>query len=197
MTPIIIGLTGGIGAGKSFIAEKLRQTGYPVYDSDHEAQRLIHDNSHVRNQIEMLFGNDIFIENRYDKRRVASLVFHAPELLDKLNNIVHPAVASDFSRWADTQNSPIVFIESAILFESGFDKLCNAVVCISAPEEIRIGRVMQRDNLTREQILSRIHNQAAEDTIEKRADLLICNNGTQEIEALCLQIQKFCSTFVD
>lgn len=196
-TTSVIGLTGGIGTGKSFVADGLRKAGYPVYNSDREAQRIIHDNPCVRSQIELLFGSDIFKNDRYDKRRVAELVFQEPALLDKLNRIVHPAVAFDFGNWVKNADAPVVFIESAILYESGFDRLCKAVVCICAPEETRIRRVMQRDGITRGQVVARMHNQAADRTKAERADLTVCNDGTQEIETLCLQIQNFCRTFVD
>ncbi|MCM1034047.1 MAG: dephospho-CoA kinase [Paludibacter sp.] len=193
----IIGLTGGIGSGKSYIANALRAKGYPVYDSDREAQRIIHDNLCVRSQIELLFGSDIFVNDHYNKKKVASLVFSDPVLLDKLNHIVHPAVAFDIHTRVSNTNSQIFFVESAILYESGFDKLCNAVICISAPESVRIERVMQRDNLTQEQILARIHNQSATLQTAAKADLVLNNDGTQDIDQLCLQIQKFCCTFVD
>lgn len=187
----IIGLTGGIGSGKSFISKGLRNMGYEVYDSDSAAQRLIHDNLCVRSQIELLFGSDIFVNDCLDKQRVSDLVFKDPDMLDKLNRIVHPAVAYDLQEWANNAAEGIVFAETAILFESGFSKLCQAVVCITAPLEVRIGRVMLRDHVTRETVEERIRNQAEQDWIAEQADLVIANDGQTPVNILCKQIQEF------
>lgn len=193
----LIGLTGGIGSGKSAIAEGLRALGYPTYDSDRAAQSLINKNLAVRSQIELLFGSDIYVNGEYDRQRVSRLVFADPQLLSRLNAIVHPAVMSDLKQWAKSQTARFSFIESAILFESGLDKLCRATVCITAPEELRIHRTIRRDNATEAQVLARIHNQMAEEERQKRASWVIHNDRDADISELCLQIQKFCSTFVD
>ncbi len=165
--------------------------GYEVYDSDTAAQRLIHDNLCVRSQIELLFGSDIFVNDQYDKRRVASLVFNNPELLDKLNQIVHPAVAYDLREWANGAKGEVVFVESAILFESGFNKLCKAVVCVSAPDEVRVERVLERDKTSREAVEKRMHSQAEQEWIREQSDLIVENDGTVSVEALCEQIRDF------
>ncbi len=188
---LIIGLTGGIGTGKSFISKGLAGLGYEVYDSDAAAQRLIHDNLCVRSQVELLFGSDIFVNDQYDKRRVASLVFNNPELLDKLNQIVHPAVAYDLREWANGAKGEVVFVESAILFESGFNKLCKAVVCVSAPDEVRVERVLERDKTSREAVEKRMHSQAEQEWIREQSDLVVENDGTVSVEALCEQIRDF------
>lgn len=187
----IIGLTGGIGAGKSFIANGLRNMGYEVYDSDAAAQRLIHDNLCVRSQIELLFGSDIFVNDCYDKQRVSTMVFSNPELLDKLNQIVHPAVAYDLQEWAHNANGKVVFAEAAILFESGFNKLCQAVVCVVAPDEVRIRRAMERDHSTRQAVEERLRNQLDQDWLKEHADLVICNEGDCSVELLCEKIRDF------
>lgn len=188
---LIIGLTGGIGTGKSFISKGLADMGYEVYESDVAAQRLIHDNLCVRSQIELLFGSDIFVNDQYDKRRVASLVFNNPELLDKLNQIVHPAVAYDLREWANGAKGEVVFVESAILFESGFNKLCKAVVCVSAPDEVRVERVLERDKTSREAVEKRMHSQAEQEWIREQSDLVVENDGTVSVEVLCEQIREF------
>lgn len=187
----IIGLTGGIGSGKSFIANGLRSMGYEVYDSDSAAQRLIHDNLCVRSQIELLFGSDIFVNDRFDKQRVSDLVFKNPDMLEKLNQIVHPAVTYDLREWANNAADETVFAETAILFESGFSRLCQAVVCITAPLEVRIGRVMLRDHVTRQTVEERIRNQAEQDWIVRQSDLVITNDGETPVGILCRQIQEF------
>lgn len=198
-TPFLIGLTGGIGAGKSFVATRLRQAQLPVYDCDQEALRIIHDNVCVRSQIEWLFGSDIFVNDQYDRHRVASLVFQDPVLLGKLNAIVHPAVAFDLQKWAAQQNTACVFFESAILFESHFDRFCDAILFVTAPLETRIQRVIERDHTTRQAVLDRIQNQEKTTSLATcTKPLLTLQNGENEnIEALYLQIQEFCRTFAN
>lgn len=196
MTTHLIGLTGGIGSGKSTVAQGLQALGYPTYDSDKAAQRIIRYNLAVRSQIELLFGSDIFVNGEYDKARVAQLVFANPKLLSQLNNIVHPAVAADLRQWSRGQSALFCFVESALLFESGLDKLCKATICITAPEELRIHRTIQRDDATEEQVLARIRNQMTEEERQKRSSWVIHNDRNADISELCLQIQNFCSTFV-
>ncbi len=188
---LIIGLTGGIGSGKSFISRGLEGMGYAVYNSDAAAQRLIHDNPCVRSQIELLFGSDIFVEDHYDRPRVASMVFRDPALLEKLNQIVHPAVAYDLQEWASNVEGEIAFAESAILFESGFNKLCRAVVCISAPNAVRVERIMAREHTSREAVEERMRNQADQEWIKEQSDLVIENDGSVSAEELCEQIRAF------
>lgn len=188
---LIIGLTGGIGSGKSFISRGLEGMGYAVYNSDAAAQRLIHDNPCVRSQIELLFGSDIFVEDHYDRPRVASMVFRDPALLEKLNQIVHPAVAYDLQEWASNVEEEIAFAESAILFESGFNKLCRAVVCISAPDAVRVERIMAREHTSREAVEERMRNQADQEWIKEQSDLVIENDGSVSAEELCEQIRAF------
>ena len=164
---MLIGITGGIGSGKSTIAQALRSRGYAVYDTDTEAKRIIVENPMVRSQVEMLFGSQVFEGDVYRTQLVAKQVFHHPDLLTELNHIVHPAVAFHLKQWAKEQtedeglrikdkrricpgtqaSSPaeICFVESAILFASGLDALCEKVVVVTAPEALRIERTIQRD----------------------------------------------------
>ncbi len=193
-TPSIIGLTGGIGSGKSFVAVGLRAKGYAVYDCDREAKRIIETNLAVRSQIESLFGSEVYTENRYNSQVVAEQVFREPELLQALNAVVHPAVRFDVAHWARKQEAEVVFVESAILFESGFDSLCKAVVCVSAPEEVRIERAMKRDGATREQVERRILNQMSEAERNARASLIIQNTQEADCEKLVTQIEQFLRT---
>lgn len=142
---MLVGLTGGIGSGKSTIARELRARGYAVYDTDTEAKRLIVSNPLVRSQVEYLLGSDVFDGDTYLTRLVAKQIFHHPDLRLRLNAIVHPAVAFHLRRWAQEQGEHPCFVESAILFESGLDALCDRIVIVDAPEEIRIRRVLMRD----------------------------------------------------
>lgn len=142
---MLVALTGGIGSGKSTIARELRARGYAVYDTDTEAKHLIVSNPVVRSQVEYLLGSDVFDGDTYLTRLVAKQIFHHPDLRLRLNAIVHPAVAFHLRHWAQEQGERPCFVESAILFESGLDALCDRIVVVDAPEEIRIRRVLMRD----------------------------------------------------
>lgn len=142
----IIGITGGIGSGKSTIARELAKRGFAVYDCDREAKRIIAENEEVQRAIIHLLGEEAFVDGIYNTQYVAQRVFAEPELLQCLNAIVHPAVANDIQQRQATSNElKPLFVESAILHESGFDKLCDKVIVVEAPEEIRIARTIARD----------------------------------------------------
>ena len=196
---MIIGLTGGIGSGKSTIGAGLRTLGYPVYETDKQAKHIIITNPMVRSQVELLFGSEVLDGDVYHTDLVAKQVFHDPTLLEKLNHIVHPAVAFDLQEWARLEvekhpAQPVCFVESAILYESGLNKLCYKVVAVTAPEEVRIQRTIARDHSDINKVRARVR---AQDTAEDihRADFVVENNGQTEINTLCLQIQDFLRTF--
>ena len=148
---MLIGITGGIGSGKSTIAAELMRRGYGVYNTDDEAKRIIVTNPMVRSQIELLFGSEVYDGDRYCTDRVSHIVFRNPSLLERLNAIVHPAVAYDLKQWyhhqqeLNTAASHLCFVECAILFESGLNQYCDHVVAVVAPETVRIERTLQRD----------------------------------------------------
>lgn len=196
---MIIGITGGIGSGKSTIAKQLRDMGYMVYDTDSEAKRLIVEDTHVRQQIEQLFGSEVYKDGIYQTALVAQRVFADHSLLAKLNAIVHPAVKADImnrvSRLASQESQVgnqknLFFIECAILYQAGFDTLCDKVVAVTAPEEIRLARAVARDHSTIEKVRARIHAQEAEKDV-KRADIVINNDGQTPILTLCEEILRF------
>ena len=195
---MIIGLTGGIGSGKSTIAKQLCVMGYAVYDTDSEAKRLIVEDAHVRQQMEQLFGKEVYANGVYQTALVAQRVFADRSLLSQLNAIVHPAVKADITRWAQTINQPTLpyttlhratpcFIECAILYQAGFDTLCDKVVMVTAPEQVRIARTIARDHTTIEKVRARIQAQNTEGDIQ-RADIIINNDGSVSISALCNEI---------
>ena len=193
---MIIGLTGGIGSGKSTIAKQLRQMGYAVYDTDSEAKRLIVEDENVRTQMVQLFGNEVYANGVYQTALVAQRVFTDRSLLAKLNAIVHPAVRADILRWATMQDSPsfrkglgvgLCFVECAILYQASFDALCDKVVAVTAPEEVRLARVLARDHSTIDKVRARMRAQEAERDIE-RADIMINNDGKASIPTLCEEI---------
>lgn len=192
---MIIGITGGIGSGKSTIAKQLREMGYAVYDTDSEAKRLIVEDAGLRQQIEQLFGKEVYQDGVYQTALVAQRVFADQSLLARLNAIVHPAVKADILRWAENMNHPtLCFVECAILYQAGFDTLCDKVVVVTAPEEVRLQRAVVRDHSTIEKVRARMRAQEVEKDIE-RADLIVNNDGKTEITAICLQIRDFFCNF--
>ena len=185
---MIIGITGGIGSGKSMVCKELRAMGYPVYDTDKEAKRLILHQEDVHQRIEQLFGEEVFADGAYQTAWVAQQVFAQPSLLAQLNAIVHPAVKEDIRRWAAEQTeSKWLFVECAILYEAGMDALCDQVVCVSAPEEVRLERVIARDKSNIHKVRARMRAQKAEE-YEQRADKVLNNDGTKSIQALCQEL---------
>ena len=193
---MIIGITGGIGSGKSVIAKQLREMGYAVYDTDSEAKRLIVEDAAVRKQMIQLFGSDVYKDGIYQTAFVAQRVFTDKSLLAQLNTIVHPAVRADILRWATMQDSPsfrkglgvgLCFVECAILYQAGFDTLCDKVVAVTAPEDIRLERVIARDHSTIDKVRARMRAQSTEQDL-LRADIVVNNDGQTPISTLCEQI---------
>ena len=189
---MIIGLTGGIGSGKSTIAKQLREMGYAVYDTDSQAKRIIVEDEQVRQEIEQLLGKDVYADGVYQTSVVAQRVFASPVLLEQLNAIVHPAVKADILRWEAGQSSTasgeeICFVECAILYQAGFDGLCDKVVAVTASEELRLARVIARDRSSIDKVRARMRAQDANQDL-KRADIVIHNDGQTEIPTLCEQI---------
>ena len=185
---MIIGITGGIGSGKSMVCRELQEMGYPVYDTDKEAKKLILHQEEVHQQIEQLFGKEVFADGVYQTAWVAQQVFAQPTLLAQLNAIVHPAVKEDIRRWAAEQTeSKWLFVECAILYEAGMDALCDQVVCVSAPEEVRLERVIARDKSDTNKVRARMRAQHAE-SYEQRADKVLNNDSTKSIQTLCQKL---------
>lgn len=187
---MIIGITGGIGSGKSVIAKQLREMGYAVYDTDSEAKRLIVEDAHVREQMEQLFGEEVYRDGVYQTAVVAQRVFADKSLLARLNTIVHPAVRADIEYWLlknGGRDSEVCFIECAILYQAGFDSLCDKVVAVTAPEDIRLERVIARDHSTMDKVRARMRAQNAEQDL-LRADIVVNNDGQTPISTLCEQI---------
>ena len=193
---MIIGITGGIGSGKSVIARQLRKMGYSVYDTDGEAKRIIVEDATVREQMTALFGEEVYQDGVYQTSFVAQQVFADKNLLAKLNAIVHPAVKADIiSKFRSLgvlseplkRNSGLFFIECAILFQAGFDVLCDKVVAVTAPENIRMERVIARDHSTMDKVRARMRAQNAEQDL-LRADIVVNNDGEIPISTLCRQI---------
>jgi|YelNatPaOPRAMG01_1025707.scaffolds.fasta_scaffold05686_5 dephospho-CoA kinase len=173
---IKIGLTGGMGSGKSTVATYIQMIGFPVYDSDTQAKKLMTFNQDLIKQIKATFGSAIFINGSIDRKQLADIVFTSSDKLNRLNEIVHPFVKNDFTQWMQQQKSPLVFLESAILFESNFYLLMDKTIVVTAPIDERIQRIEQRDHLQREDILKRLQHQLPEKQLLKLADFLIIND---------------------
>ncbi|MCE1155259.1 MAG: dephospho-CoA kinase [Bacteroidales bacterium] len=171
--PKVIGITGGIGSGKSTLSDLLRGQGYPVYDTDMEARRLQNTDEALVHSTKELLGEEVYREGLLDRSKVAAMVFTDSVLLRQLTALVHPVVKHDFKEWLDKQTARSVFIESAVLFEGGFDALTDTVIVVTAPEELRIRRVMDRDGISRAQVMARIKNQLPEAEKLMKADIII------------------------
>lgn len=176
----IIGLTGGIGSGKSTIAKWFLELGIPVYDSDLEAKKLVDENKKIISELIKLFGDEVYQNGVYNRKLVSSKVFEDKELLGKLNQIIHPEVFRHFRNWVKNQKTDFVVKEAAILFESGSYKDCDLVVSVVADEEIRINRVLKRDETTEAQIRQRMRNQWTDEQRIEKSDFIISNNSNLE-----------------
>lgn len=172
--PLIIGITGGIGSGKTTVANILKNEGYYVYNSDVEAKKLQNENSVLRSKLIETFGQDIYKSNELDRNKLATIVFSNAELLQKLNAIVHPVVLENFLHWKKLHvKEKYLFLESALLFESKFNLLTDKILLVTSSEHIRIKRVMKRDGVSEEQVKMRIKNQMCEAEILKLVDFVI------------------------
>ena len=156
---MVVGLTGGIGSGKSTIAKEFAALGIAVFNSDEQAKALIATDTQVKERIIAAFGEEAYQNGEYNRAYIAQIVFNNSEKLAILNGIVHPALAEYFKQWAKKQTSPYVLKEAAILFESGSYKDCDYIITVTAPEEVRIARVMARDHCTEAQVRARMAQQ--------------------------------------
>lgn len=174
---MLVGITGGIGSGKTTLSNIFRAEGYLVYDSDVEARRLQNEHPQIKAQIQALFGDSIYTPEGLNRAELAKLVFGNSDLLLQLNNIVHPIIKEDIVNWKlKHAQEVILFIESAILFESGFDNLVDKVLLVTASEELRMARVIRRDKVTPEKVRARMLNQLPEEEKMKRANLIISSD---------------------
>ena len=175
---IKIGITGGIGSGKSVVSHLLEGMGIPVYISDVETKRLTATDTRIRRKLMALLGDEVYAGGALNKPLLAAYLFSAPEHAGQINAIIHPLVKDDFRQWAQQRNAfPIVGIESAILLEAGFAGEVDKVVMVYAPEEIRLQRAMKRDASTRELIEKRIRSQMSDEEKRAQADFVIVNDG--------------------
>ncbi len=182
-----IGITGGIGSGKSCVSRIIKSMGFPVYHSDESAKLLMESNQEIKEGLLLLFGESIYEKGELNKKKLAELIFESPELREKVNALVHPIVRADFAQWASNQSKEIVFNEAAILFETGANTNFDATILVIAPEAIRIDRVMKRENCSRELVLKRIHSQWSDEQKSSLATYQIINDS---VSPLLIQVEK-------
>jgi len=187
---ITVGITGGIGAGKSFVCSIFERLGYPVFYSDKAANNIIDSDVEVKLQFEQLFGNDIFIGKQLDRTLLASIIFNDKEALEKINSIVHPKVRKAFDVWSEQQKSAIVFNEAAILFETGAYKKFDSTILVTAPNDLKISRVRNRDRVSADEIQRRMDNQWTDEQKGKLANFILLND---EQTPLIRQIEEVIS----
>jgi len=173
----IVGLTGGIGSGKSTVASMFKELGVPVYIADLEAKKLTNTSKVIRKKMIDLLGKEAYNNGGINKEYVANLIFNDKKLLNKVNTIIHPKVAQHFKKWKDKQKGVYCIKEAAILFENGSYKNCDYTILVTAPEETRIKRVIKRDNTKREDVLNRIKNQWSD-----REKTILANTTLQNID---------------
>ncbi|MDR1918882.1 MAG: dephospho-CoA kinase [Tannerellaceae bacterium] len=189
---IKIGLTGGIGSGKSMVSSLLEVLRIPVYVADTESKRLTNASPLIRERLIALLGESIYCGAEVDRKRLASCIFSDPECLKQVNAIIHPEVNRHFLAWVARQTSPVCAIETAILFESGFHRDVDVSVMVYAPLELRIERVVARDGLSREEVIRRINNQLADEVKKTYADYIIYNDDSR---ALIPQLNSLMARF--
>ncbi|PKP35658.1 MAG: dephospho-CoA kinase [Bacteroidetes bacterium HGW-Bacteroidetes-15] len=190
-----VGITGGIGSGKSLVCKIISSLGYPVYHADAEAKKLTKSHPQIISAMKKLFGEDIYIDGELNRKRVGELVFNDSPLLQKLNGIIHPVVAQDFCNWvSNNSQSRLVFKEAAILFESGAYKQVDTIVAVWAPKDLRISRVCKRDGVSFEEVLKRINNQMEDEELISRSNYVIRN---YQDELLTPQVVSLIDTLLE
>jgi len=187
---MVVGITGGIGSGKSIVCMIFRELGIPVYEADAEAKKL-YDIPEVIEEVKKTFGTEYFNAYALDKKKFASLVFKDVQALKKINSIIHPFVKKNFREWKNRhKEKPYVLKEAAILFESGTDKGCDKIITVTAPESLRKQRVMLRDQRTEKQVEEIIRMQWSDEEKIKRSDFVIVNDETKLVLPQVLKIHN-------
>jgi dephospho-CoA kinase len=189
--PLRIGITGGIGSGKSLVCSIFKWTGIPVFEADRVVKDLYNTDLIIKERLIDLFGLQIYTtEGLLNRKILAEIIFKDDSALLKVNQLVHPLVREAFENWCRDQEGVYVLHEAAILFESGFFKLMDANILVTAPEELRIQRVMERDKMTRNEVKSRMDHQNKEEESLKLADFVILNDGSDFIVKQVLETDK-------
>ena len=188
-----IGITGGIGSGKTYISKVFTSLGIPVFNADVESKKLMITSKKLMDSVKSEFGENIYVNGNLNKEKLASIVFYDKSKLQKLNSLVHPIVKAEFEHWCTKQTSPYVIKEAAILFESKANIGLDAVICVSAPLELRIKRSMERDNSTEKEIKNRIENQISQEEKENLSDYIIVNDEKEMLLSQIIKLHKLLS----
>jgi len=188
----VIGLTGGIGSGKSTVAEFFKELNVPIYVSDIEAKKIMHKNPSIVASVKKLFGEEAYLEGQLNRKYIAGIVFQDKSKLSALNAIVHPAVHNDFQEFCLHQKAEYVVYESALLFENKSESQFDAVILVVAPLELKIERIQKRDGATREEIEARIQNQLSDEIKMTKTDIILHNIDIEKMKA---EVQKLHNTF--
>lgn len=189
----IIGLTGGIGSGKSTVLELFKTMGAITYVADSEAKRLMNADEELRNQIAKLFGEKAYVGGELNRTYIASIVFNYEEKLNALNALVHPKVRKDFQQFIKKTNADFIIYEAAIIFESGSEKQCDYIITVLASFENKMKRIMNRDGVSKAQILERMKHQSTDDFKIKKSDFVIRNNNLENTKHQVSTIFKLLS----
>ncbi|GAA4282381.1 dephospho-CoA kinase [Gaetbulibacter aestuarii] len=187
---IIVGLTGGIGSGKTTVAKMFKKLGIPVYIADKEAKKLMRRSKVIKRKLIELFGDEAYKEGELNKPFIADRIFNDKSLLDKMNAIVHPRVAKHFKQWVDKQDAPYVIKEVAILFETGGYKQCDFVITVTAPKGIKMTRLMQRDDTSESKIEAIMKNQWTDDKRLNFTDFKIENINLEDTKSQVFDIHQ-------
>ncbi len=185
-----VGLTGGIGSGKSTVAQIFEVLGIPVYYADISAKKLMNEDAEVRSAITTIFGEQAYANNILDRKYISSIVFSDPARLELLNSIVHPATKKDGESWMQQQTSPYAIHEAALIFEAKVSDRLDLVIGVSSPMELRIKRAMERDNVSREEVLKRMGQQLDEDLKMSKCDVILINDEQQLLITQILELHQ-------
>lgn len=188
-TKITIGITGGIGSGKSMVCRIISTLGYPIFYADQEAKALYFQEN-VRRAVEQLLGSEVYTEEGLNKPFLTQQIYTNPKLKKELEAIIHPAVRSQFQQWVEQQETKLVFAEAAILFETGSYQNYHHTILVTAPKELRISRVRKRDQLSREEVLKRMNNQWSDEKKANMADFIIDNDQEQLLVPQVIELLK-------
>ena len=192
-----LGVTGGIGSGKSSVCRVFNTLGIPVFSADKEASQIMETEEGIIRRIKSITGKNLYVTGSLNRKELAALIFNDNNLLEKVNSLVHPVVIAHFKEWAIEQTSPYVIMEAAILFESGAYKYVDRIATVIAPIEERVERVAHRSNLSREQVFERMRNQMDDDARIKLSDYVINNSENDMIIPSILKIHEDILLFIN
>lgn len=187
---IVVGLTGGIGSGKTTVAKQFELLGIPVYIADEEAKKLMNRSKIIKRKLIALFGNEAYIDNQLNKAFIADIIFKNKEYLQKMNAIIHPRVAKHFNNWLQKQSAPYVIKEAAILFEHGGYKFCDYIITVTAPKNLRLNRLLKRNNTTKDKIEAIMKNQWTDTQKVKLSQFVISNEDLENTKKQVVKVHN-------